>query len=232
MLIHIREVDIVSVEENPRSHVCASNNGTNAGEKGDSLMYPPESADLDPAKNPCLYRKGKDVAIYLTDTKQLCAEVRMVDPRHRMSCMVTFSQPDLMVLDVKSRMEEYPHEVCLEAESSLEVMIGKPVKPGVLQAAAKSIKDTTCTHLVDLFHEACYSVIQARGLYGRQILQELHPDLSVEQITKIALKLMPGLLDSCVAYQSGNNFVKMLENIPFPLNREDLKIFQSLCRSE
>ena len=48
----------------------------------------------------------------------------------------------------------------------LEAMIGKSVKPGVVQAVAKSIRDSSCTHLLDLFHEACYSVIQARGLYG------------------------------------------------------------------
>ena len=141
-------------------------------EKGVDLCQP-GSADPKPAQNPCLYRKGKEVAIYLTDKKQLCAEVGMVDERHRMSCMVTFSQPDLIIKNVQCRMEKYPHADCPKAESSLEAMIGKSVKPGVVQAVAKSIRDSSCTHLLELFHQACYSVIQARGLYGRQILRAI-----------------------------------------------------------
>ena len=54
------------------------------------------------------------------------------------------------------------------------------------------------------------------GLYGRQVLKELHPELSDEQVAKIFFKLMPALLDSCVAYQSGNNFVKMLKMCLLP----------------
>ena len=54
-----------------------------------------------------------------------------------MSCTVTFSQPELIVQDVCSRMEKYPHPDCSKAESSLEVMIGKSIKPGVLQAEIK-----------------------------------------------------------------------------------------------
>ena len=224
----VQEVSIVSLAENKRSQVCACKNEIDAGEKNDQ----PGNGGLERAQNPSLYRKRKDVAIYLTEKKQLCVEVSMDDPRHRMSCTVTFSQPELIVQDVCGRMEKYPHPDCSKAESCLEVMIGKSVKPGVLQAEAKSMRDSSCTHLLDLFREACYSVLQGMGLYGRQVLKELHPELSDEQVSKIFFKLMPALLDSCVAYQSGNNFVKMLENVPFPMDKEKLKSFVSLLRSE
>lgn len=156
----------------------------------------------------------------------------MVDSRHRMTCQVIFSQPDLIIEDVQCQMERYPHADCLGALSSLEVMIGKPVKPGVLQAAAKSIKSRGCTHLLDLFHEACYSVIQGHSLYRRQRLEELHPNLKIEQIAKVIFTLMPMLLNSCVSYQKDTSFVEMLEDTPFPLEPEQFKAFQSICRSQ
>jgi Protein of unknown function (DUF2889) len=225
------EINAVSPGKNERSHACALSNKTNA-EKGAELSCTPGSADVESAKNVCLYRKEKDVAIYLTEKKQLCVEVRLIDPRHRMSCMVTFSQPHLIIEDVQSRMEKYPHADCIRAVSSLEVMIGKSVQPGILQAAAKSIKSSACTHLLDLFREACYSVIQGQGLYLKQILEELHPNLNIEQIAKVLFTLNQGLLDSCVSYQKGSKFSKMLENTPFPLDPEQFKAFQSICRSK
>ena len=68
----------MSLAENKRAHVCACKNEIDAGEKNDQ----PGNGGLEPAQDLCLYRKRKDVAIYLTEKKQLCVEVGMDDPRY------------------------------------------------------------------------------------------------------------------------------------------------------
>jgi hypothetical protein len=189
-------------------------------------------ADIEPGKGACMYRKKKDVIIYLTDKKQLLTEVYHDDPRHRMSCVVTFSQPDLVVMDVQCQMERYPHPECVRALTSLRTMIGKRVKPGIMGTTVKSIKSKACTHLVDLFHEACYSVFQGRGIYSRQVLEELCPRLSEDQISKIIITLRPELVGTCVCFQKGTDFMTSVERTPFPLDSHLLRIFESRSRSE
>ena len=84
------EVNVVSLEENTGSRACAYNKTTNAGSKKASIwcLQLRKRRYQSPPKILVFTGKGKEVAIYLTDKKQLRAEVGMVDERHRMSCMV------------------------------------------------------------------------------------------------------------------------------------------------
>ena len=147
-----------------------------------------------------MYTKKKDVSIYLTAQKSLLAEVAHDDLRHQMHLTVEFSQPQLIIDDVRCQMNVYPHEECIYARDALRIMIGKQVKPGIMQATKNLLGNSGCTHLVNLFQEACYSVYQAQGIYRRQDLEQMVPGLSPAQMTNVLIQLRPELIDSCVAW--------------------------------
>ena len=142
----------------------------------------------------------KDVSIYLTAQKSLITEVGHDDLRHQMRLTVEFSQPKLIIDDVRCQMKVYPHEECIYARDALRIMIGKQVKPGIMQETKNLLGNSGCTHLVNLFQEACYSVYQAQGIYRRQDLEQMVPGLSPDQMTNVLIQLRPELIDSCVAW--------------------------------
>jgi hypothetical protein len=79
-------------------------------------------------------------------------------------------------------------------------MIGKQVKAGIMQETKGLLRNSGCTHLINLFQEACYSVYQAQGIYRRQDLEQMLPGLSPAQMTNVLIQLRPELIDSCVAW--------------------------------
>ena len=98
-----------------------------------------------------LYTKKKDVTIYLTAQKNLLAEVKHDDLRHQMRLTVEFSQPQLIIDDVRCQMKVYPHEECINARDALRTMIGKQVKAGIMQETKDLLGNSGCTHLINLF---------------------------------------------------------------------------------
>jgi hypothetical protein len=186
----------------------------------------------DPNQDMHLYSKKKDVEIFLTPKKELRVEVTHKDPRHNMKCVVWFSQPDLIIRDVQATMELFPHPECVRALESLRLMIGKRMKRGIMKDVYRAVKNRGCTHLINLFQEACYSVIQGQGLFRRGVLEALYPNLNSEQIAKIMLTLRPDLIDSCISFIPGSSLLRRLEDISYPLDEEGLKAFEAACRSE
>jgi len=179
-----------------------------------------------------LYQKQKDVAIYLTAKKELWVQVRHRDERHQMTCGVLFSQPELIIQDVQCTMAVYPHPDCVQALPALGVMIGKRVRRGIMRQTVKAIQNRGCTHLLNLFQEACYAVVQGQGFFRRRTLESLCPDLNPDQINKVMFTLRPELIDSCVSYIPGSEYMNELENTAFPREAGCLKAFESACRSE
>jgi hypothetical protein len=179
-----------------------------------------------------LYQKKKDVAIYLTSKKELRVEVCHHDERHQMTCVVLFSQPELIIQDIQCTMAVYPHPDCVQALPALQVMVGKRVRRGIMRQTVKAIQNRGCTHLINLFQEACYAVVQGQGLFRRATLESLCPHLKPDQINKVMFTLRPELIDSCVSYIPGSEYMNVLENIGFPREAECLKAFESACRSE
>lgn len=186
----------------------------------------------DPQKDMRIYQKKKEVEIYLTPQKELRVEVTLHDPSHEMKCVVWFSHPDLIITDIQAEMETYPHRECIRASESLRVMIGKRMKRGILKEAYRAIKNRGCTHLINLFQEACYAVIQGQGLFRRGVLETMCPHLTPDQVAKIMFTLRPDLIDSCISFIPGSRFMNLLEGTPFPLDEECLKAFESACRSQ
>ena len=174
--------------------------------------------------NQPLYKKNKTVEIYLTPENKLQTEVRHIDPRHNLKLSVLFATPTLIIEDIECEMEQIPHQECIKAKSALKSLIGQRVQPGIIKLAQRKLNGIGCAHLNNLFHEAVYSVFQGMGLYVRQVMKKLYPDISIEQMYKLVLKIRPELIDSCVCYTPQSDLMQTFENTPFPNMEEALKL--------
>jgi hypothetical protein len=169
-------------------------------------------------KNRVIYTKRKDLTIHLTPENKLRVTASHDDFRHQMELKIEFSQPRLIIEDVRSKMMLYPHEECIEARNSLRLMIGKQVKRGIMKTLKELLGNRGCTHLTNLFQEACYSVVQGLGIARRQDLERMVPGLTPEQTAKILIALDSDLIDSCYAYIAGSKFLEAVEQAVVPDN--------------
>jgi hypothetical protein len=170
-----------------------------------------------------IYRKTKTLDIDLTPESKMCVTVSHDDPRHYMSLMVVFTMPGLVIETIECTMVRFPHGECLSAESSLKEMVGMRMAPGIVKLAREKKAGRGCTHLNNLFHEACYAVVQGQGIYRRGQIEKLLPGLDSEQILKIMLMLRPQLLDSCVAFNAHSNLMHAVEKAQLPLEGDELE---------
>lgn len=170
-----------------------------------------------------IYRKTKTLDIDLTPDSKLRVTVSHDDPRHYMSLIVVFTMPGLIIETIECTMVRFPREECPLAESSLKEMVGMQMAPGIVKLAREKNAGKGCTHLNNLFHEACYAVIQGQGIYRRGQIEKLLPGLDSEQIFKIMLMLRPQLLDSCVAFNANSNLMCAVEKAQLPLKGDELE---------
>lgn len=183
-------------------------------------------SETDPVKGSFVYQKKKDVKIYITPEKNLLVEVSLEDKNHELSLATTFSPHKLNIMDIKCEMKRCPHNECRLALPSLDVIIGERVRPGIAEILKKAVGSNGCTHLNNLFQEACYSVIQGQGVLGRSELEKLFEGITDDQVKKIFLMLKPDLVDSCVCLKQGNGFIENLEKTDLPPGAELLKPVQ------
>ena len=169
-------------------------------------------------KREILYTKTKEVTIHLTSKKKLLVTVTHDDFRHKMELLIEYSQPQLIIDDVRCNMKKYPHPGCIDALDALRVMIGEKVKPGIMKKANQLLGGHGCTHLNNLFQEACYSVIQGLGIYRRQDLEQMVPGLSLAQTAKVLIELRPELIDSCISFIPQSDFIQTVEQAVLPEN--------------
>lgn len=194
-----------------------------AAQVDENQLSEADQTETDPDKGLFVYEKKKNVKIYITPKKNLIVEVRHEDGRHELNLAVTFSQQNLNIIDVQCKMEKYPHKECIQAASALRDMIGKKVQSGLMNGLKEVIGNKGCTHLNNLFQEACYSVVQGQGALGRLELGKLFQGITNEQIYKIFLMFKPEMIDSCVAYASGADLMQTLEKTTLPPGAERLK---------
>ncbi len=174
-------------------------------------------------KDKQIYKKIKEVDIDLTPSKKLRVTVSHEDLRHSMKLSVIFTPPELIIDDICCDMTRYPHEECHNAKSALKVMVGYKVVPGIVKIARESVSDQGCTHLNNLFQEACYAVIQGHALYRRQLLEKLLPGLDIEQTNKIMIMLRPELVNSCVSFTPSTSFMRAVKKTRLPCSPDRLK---------
>ncbi len=176
---------------------------------------------MDPDKS--IYKKSKQVDIGVISDKKLRVTVSHEDLRHSMTIAIVFTIWELVIDDIHCEMMHYPHEDCLKAVSALRSMIGHKVAPGIVKTARETVSDQGCTHLNNLFQEACYAVIQGQGLFLRQRLETMLPGLDADQINKIMIMRRPELLNSCVAFTPHTSLMRSIEKARLPRREDELR---------
>ena len=134
----------------------------------------------DGARLLCRRKKNVDVFI-LPGGKKFRVVAEMKDEVHHMRINMIVNQPSLRIKAIDCEMPGVPDDICLETRSFFQPLIGKRIIGGLMQDM-KSLTHKACTHLVNLFHEACYNITLAQSVLGEEQLTELFPGLTQEQL--------------------------------------------------
>jgi hypothetical protein len=102
-------------------------------------------------------------------------------------------------------------------------MVGMQMEPGIFKRMKKIEAGRGCSHLNDLFHEACYAVIQGMGIYRRRQIEKLLPDFDPVQRLKVMLMVRPEWLDACVVFNADSRLMCSVEKARLPLEADALK---------
>ena len=180
-----------------------------------------EKIDSNQEKLLCTRKKSVDVFL-LPSGRQFRAVAEMADGVHHMRINLLVNQPSLKIKEISCEMLSVPDSECREAKNCLEPLLGKKVAPGLTRELNNGTP-TGCTHMINLFHEACYNLTLAQGIHGKTDLEKSFPGITEEQIYKIFLWFRPELKNSCVRYVDASPFMEKVENTQLPESAEKLK---------
>lgn len=166
----------------------------------------------------CSRHKQTDI-FFLPSGEQLRVVAEMKDSIHHLRINMVVDHPSLRIRSIKCDMVSVPDLLCRQAHNYFEELIGKRVLPGLI---AKNKQDSAvgCTHLTNLFHDACYNLTIAQGHIMKEQLEEFFPDISEAQILKFFLMFHPGLGNSCVRYADNSPVMDVVRNSPLPQNAD------------
>ena len=127
-------------------------------------------------KNEDYITDKKNIDVYLLPSgRQFRAVVEMQDGFHHMRLDMIVNQPSLKIKEINCEMPGVPDAICRKAQGCLAPLIGKRVAPGIMHGMDQVTRQG-CTHLINLFHEACYNLTQAQSVTGREELQAVFRD--------------------------------------------------------
>jgi len=170
-----------------------------------------------------LCTRNKRVDVYLLPGgRQYRVVAEMQDGVHHMRIMMLVNEPSLRIKEVTCEMPGVPDPVCLKALDCLESLVGRRVVHGLTRGLSQ-LGEEGCTHLVNLFHEACYNVTLAQAVNGRESLSAAFPGIDEAQTYKIFLWFKPDLINSCVRYAENGDFIRRTREAKVPAGAEKLK---------
>lgn len=169
----------------------------------------------------CNRKKNVDIFL-LTPGNRLRVVAEMKDEVHHMRIHMTVNQPSLRINEIRCEMLEVPDDICRKALDFFQPLIGKRIAPG-LNGQLKPVMQQGCTHLTNLFHEACYNVTLAQSVVGREELNAMFPEITEEQLYNIFLWFRPEIKNSCVRYAADSPFIDKLEHVDMPQGSEKLR---------
>ncbi len=147
----------------------------------------------------------------------------MEDIAHHLRLHMLVNQPSLKIMEIKCEMVRIPDPICQEADRSLDLLIGERIVPGLMRRLDKEWAANGCTHLRDLFHDACYDLTQAQSVIGKEDLTKMFPGLTEAQMFHIFFWFRPDIKDSCIRYSENAPFMKEINNTDLPPGAEKLK---------
>nr|WP_246804272.1 DUF2889 domain-containing protein [Desulfosarcina cetonica] len=145
----------------------------------------------------------------------------MKDSIHHLCIEMVVNHPSLRIRSIRCDMVSVPDPICRQARHCFAELIGRRVLPGLL-GKNKQNPSTGCTHLSNLFHDACYNLIIAQGHIVKKQLDDLFPGITEAQILKFFLKFRPELRNSCVRYADNSPMMDVVRKSPFPQHADRL----------
>jgi hypothetical protein len=174
-------------------------------------------------KERLLCSRKKNVDVYLLPgNRQYSVRGEMKDGVHHMRVNMIVNEPSLKIVDISCDIESAPDAMCFKARHCLASMVGKRVVPGLMRSL-NGLAQEGCTHLINLFHEACYNIALAQAVYGKESLNNSFPGITEAQLYKIFLWFKPELENSCVRYSENAPFMQEVKKTQVPAGAEALK---------
>lgn len=167
--------------------------------------------------------RSKNVKVFLLPSgRQFRALAEMQDDIHHMRIEMLVNNPSLRIKEISCEMPGVPDPICRGAKDFLKPLIGRRIAPGLFRGLQVSAQQG-CTHLLNLFREACDNFIGAQSILGREYCTEMFPGISEEQLYHIFLWFRPQLQNSCIRYADDSPFVDKIRNVELPAGAEKLR---------
>lgn len=178
-----------------------------------------------------LCTRHKRVDVFLLPTgKQLHVVAEMQDEVHCLRIDLIVNRPSLRICAITCDMKSVPDEICRNAGNFFDGLIDRRVAPGLLRELRQEASQG-CTHLTDLFHDACHNLITAQDVIGREELAAVFPDLTEPQLYKVFCLFRPELRNSCVRYADTSAFMESVDNTRLPKKAQRLKSVVPLLKT-
>ena len=147
-----------------------------------------------------------DVEAHLVDRKPFAFKrilmpepVPAMQPLHDLWVRMTVGE-DLIVRRIEAASDVTPFAVCREAEATLSVLVGEPIARGWSAKVKERLRGSqSCTHLMEVLLPLATTALQ--GIRGMKSEDERNP---------LDANGVPLKIDSCHAYGSGSEVVRML----------------------
>jgi hypothetical protein len=167
--------------------------------------------------------RKKDVKVFLLPSgRQFRVLAEMQDDIHHMQIEMLVNNPSLRIKEITCEMPGVPDPCCRKAVNCLQPLIDRQVGPGLTRGLQVSA-EKGCTHLLNLFREACDNLLVSQGVLGREYYTEMFPGISEEQLYHIFLWFRPQLEDSCVRYADKSPFMEKVRNVELPAGAEKFR---------
>ena len=163
----------------------------------------------------CSRRKNVDIFL-LPLTRQLHVAAEMEDSVHHMRIDMIVKQTSLRITAITCDMTSVPDPICRQARNCFNDLIGQCcITPGLTRGIRQKAP-AGCTHLANLFHDACYNIIMAQGVVTKETLNTHYPDISEAQVYNIFMMFRPELRNSCIRYADKSPFMKIVNSASLP----------------
>ncbi len=167
-------------------------------------------------KRLCTRRKNVDIFL-LPLTRQLHVVAEMEDNVHHLHIDMIVNQASLRITSITCDMASVPDQICRQARDCFDHLIGQRVGPGLARGLKQKAPEG-CTHLSNLFHDACYNLILAQGVATEEHLIAQYPGISEAQIYNIFMMFRPELRNSCIRYADTSPFMEIVDSASLPEN--------------
>ena len=163
-----------------------------------------------------LSRRKKNVDVFrISCDRQFRIVAEMQDSVHHMRINMVVDQPALIIRSLDCEMLSVPDVLCQDALSFFDELVGKRIAGGIMRDLKLS-QQKSCTHLMELFRDACYNIPLAQSQLGEEQLSAMFPKISEEQLYNFFLYFKPDLANSCVRYASDSPFMSKLNKVAMP----------------